>query len=30
MSCQDIIKFLKNYEESKKLFNDITITELII
>ena len=28
MSCQDIIKFLKNYEESKKLFNDITITEL--
>lgn len=28
MNCIDIIEFLKNYDESKKLFNDITITEL--
>ena len=28
MNCNDIIEFLKNYNESKKLFNNITITEL--
>jgi hypothetical protein len=28
MNCNDIVKFLKRYEESKKLFNNITITEL--
>lgn len=28
MTCNQIIAFLKNYEESKKLFNDITINEL--
>ena len=28
MSCDEIISFLKNYDESKKLFNDINEKEL--
>ena len=28
MSCDDVVNFLKDYDQSKKLFNDISITEL--